>query len=669
MKSYKEKYLKYKNKYVTTKKLYQSVGQFENSLTDWADYIIVGAGAAGSVVAARLAENLDNKVLVLELGPDNQNNPDIMNPKEAPLLWNNPDGPQPSPTCLAFRTKIQDERAYNYPRGNGAGGSTNHHQLIDGRGSKKVYDHISEIVGDNTWSSENVWKYFNKMESYNVPFVDMRFHGSNGWLQIKHQEINSKLQRDYMFTTNIVTGAPIRYDFSSDPNDSSGIGWCDMQIDKDGERSFSFKNLLVPMLQKSNNIVVLFDKLVTKIFLEATDNLTYRAIGVETLDSKETPYEVDCTINGKNKSSSNGSHIIGTPIMYRARKEIILCGGAINTPQLLLLSGIGPSEHLKMHNIPVLLDMPGVGSNLMDHHEVGLTYEVNPLVHVWPSQATNIIKTINALSEEFYNEFAKTKEYLSQFAANEDGMIMFDWFSGFDQDDEYDLHIHSGNSFFFDFDFDSTEPLPNGKQRRDYFHSQFYLDKFVKQDDIYLPHVFHTFLIEVLKISRADGTIRLANANPITAPVIDLGLYLDDEACERMAMGILMMRKIVMHPALRSYYKLDPKGRPVEIFPGYHIETIDDLKAYLKKWSSFGHHISGTAKMCNTSKQSTAAAIANGGVIDSKLRVLNVPNLRVADTSIYPQPFLHYYNTSRAAYVVGEIAADIILKNMPSNMP
>lgn len=98
---------------------------------------------------------------------------------------------------------------------------------------------------------------------------------------------------------------------------------------------------------------------------------------METLDSKETPYEVDCTgRSNKSNKSTNG------PTIYRARKEIILCGGAINTPQLLLLSGIGPAEHLKMHNIPVLLDMPGVGSDLMDHHEVGLTYEVNPLVHV-----------------------------------------------------------------------------------------------------------------------------------------------------------------------------------------------------------------------------------------------------------------------------------------------
>lgn len=137
-----------------------------------------------------------------------------------------------------------------------------------------------------------------------------------------------------------------------------------------------------------------------------------------------------------------------------------------------------------------------------------------------------------------------------------------------------------------------------------------------------------------------------------------LGLYLDDEACERLANGILLMRKIIMHPSLRSYYKLDSEGRPIEIFSGYHIKTIDQLKNYLKSWSSFGHHISGTAKMCDTKKQS---ASMNNGVVNSKLRVLNIDNLRVVDTSIYSYPELHGYNTSRAAYVVGEIAADIII--------
>lgn len=190
MDNYKEKYFKYKKKYTNTKKLQKSQYGGNNnenskmlSMEEWADFIVVGAGAAGSVLAARLAQKLPNdKILVLELGPDNLNNPLIENPNTSSLLWNNPDGPHPS--CLDFKTIPQIERTYTYPRGNGGGGSTNHHTLIDGRGSYKIYDRIAKIVGD-------------------------------------------------------VLGHRKKY---------GGVGLIDWQIGKDGKRSYAFKDLLAPLL-------------------------------------------------------------------------------------------------------------------------------------------------------------------------------------------------------------------------------------------------------------------------------------------------------------------------------------------------------------------------------------------------------------------------------------
>lgn len=675
---YQKKYLKYKKKYINTKKLHQSggIGEQNKELTEWADYIIVGAGAAGSVLAGRLAQKFPNdKILILELGPDNQHDPYIENPRDSMLLWNNPDGPQPSPTCLGYRTIIQDKRAYNYPRGNGAGGSTNHHSMIDGRGSYKIYDRIAKLVNDDSWSSENVWKYFKKMESYNVPFADTRFHGQDGWLQVKQFKMTSTLQQNLIFATNQTTGAPIRYDFSGDKHNVAGVGFNDIQINNNGKRSYAFKDLLAPLLASKNNLHILFNTLVTKIILEPTksnptksnpiesnDFPILRAIGVETLNANDHIYSVDCTKINTSKTMKNNS-----PIIYKARKEIILCGGAINTPQILMLSGIGPRDHLEKIRIPVLLDLPGVGTDLMDHHECSISYEIDPLKYVWPLQASNIIENINH-SVPISDQLIKLKKHLEKFAHTEDCAVMFDWYSGFDMnhgtqkivnDDDPDLHIHSIDGFFYDFDFNRSELLPNGKQRMDYFRSQTHLDKLTsEQNGLHLPQVFHSFLIEVLKFSNATGTIRLASSDPTMAPLIDLGLYRDDQACERMALGIMMMRQIVMHPLLRHHYKLDSEQKPIEIFPGYKYQTLEDLKTYLKSWSAFGHHISGTAKMCDTSGQSLLEAAKKGGVVDSKLCVIGVPNLRVVDTSVYPYPELHGYNTVRAAYVVAEVASD-----------
>lgn len=666
---YEHKYLKYKKKYLNAKKLFKSFQSAQtggngnrnlNDWSEWADYIIVGAGGAGSVLAARLAQKLPNsKILVLELGSDNTNNDVITNPGAAALLWNNPAGPIPSPSCLDFKIVPQVKRSYTYPRGSGAGGSTNHHALVDGRGSYKIYDRIAHIVNDKTWSAKNVWKYFKKMESYNCP-TDSKFHGKDGWLQITHPKVGSDLQKQFILTVNKTLNVPIREDFSADPHCVAGIGRSDQQVDKNGNRSYAFKDLLAPMLGTSNdpkeyksNVKVLFNVLVTKVMLKPVNeqNIKYQAVGVEAFDSNDRSYAVDCT---KEKSFKN------TPVIkFMARKEVILCGGAINTPQLLMLSGIGPQLYTPGCS-KMLLDMPGVGSDLMDHHECAITFEVDPQKHVWPAQAASLIKQIDSTGKN-----SEMKKLLNQYADETElrdvgTKVMFDWYSGLNaqgqlteiiNNDDPDLHVHSESGFFFDFDFMSKDPLPDGKQRMDYFGSQ---------KDLTDLRVFHSYLIEVLKFGKTEGTIRLANNDPTAQPIIDLALYRDDEACERMARGMLMIRKIVSHPDMKKYYKLDQDGRPKEIFPGYHLDDVTKLKEYLKRWSSFGHHIAGTAKMCDTTSQTQEEAIKKGGVIDSKLRVLGVGNLRVADLSIYPAPELHGYNPSRGAYVIGEMATDII---------
>lgn len=606
-----------------------------NKLTNWATYIVVGAGAAGCVVATRLAEDPKNNVLLVELGPNNSDSPWIQTPGKSSYLYDDLDGPRPSPSSLSFETNCQLGRKYTYPRGDGLGGSTNHHALVDGRGSPQIYDKISELVGDERWSYNNVLPYFKKMESYNSS-SDSLYHGHNGWLQIRRGTVKAPLYKDFIIAANEITGAPIQDDMSGNPRNASGLGITDVQITPDGKRSAAFNSLLMPYMSRNNNIVVLLNTLVTKVVIQ-----NMLAIGIQTLH-KPNAYLADKSSNRSRDKSFRAS--------FHANKEVILCGGAINTPQLLMLSGIGPSEHLISMNIPVVLDRPGVGSQLMDHHEMAVVYEVDPRKMVWPGQASSIIDKINSF--EYKNDgLLALKSYMEQFADKQEesqgsGEIVLDWYSGLDTDIGHDLHITSGEGFWFDFDLSSTEPLPDGKLRIDYLRSQY---------DLFHPNFLRSFyhcLIEVLKPGRADGTIRLASSDPTISPILDLGLYKDDEAAERMACGIQMVREINKHPRMKQYYKLDTDGDPIEIFPGKHLQTIDQLKYYLKRWSAFGHHISGTAKM---GRQNNAHA-----VLDSRLRVFGIPNLRVIDTSVYPFPYLHGYNTSRGAYLVGELGADFI---------
>jgi choline dehydrogenase-like flavoprotein len=612
--------------------MYTNINRLQyDQLSNWADYIIVGAGASGCVVAARLAENPNNNILIIELGPNNYGNKWIETPSSAKLLWDHPDGPRPSPTCLAFETSVQMERKYRYPRGNGLGGSINHHSLIDGRGSKKIYDNIAKLIEDNRWSYDNILPYYKKMEKASDESYDPIYHGKSGWLNIRKATIKSPFYDAFVKSATKITQAPFQTDMSGHPKNVSGIGISDVQIKDNGKRSSSYEDLLIPIMEKNKNVVILFNTLVTNIIFDKS----LKAIGIKTINQPHV-YNVD--------RSNNVEYRKPEYYNFFCQKEIILSGGAINTPQILMLSGIGPRWHLEKYGIDVLVDSPGVGTNLMDHHEISITFEIDPDKMVWPAQAATLIDTIDEIDDI---NLSNLRNYLTQYADKKEqkegsGGMVIDWFSGIKSDIGHDLHIHVSEGFMFDFDLSSNEQLPDGRLRSDYF---------LDQRDPYNFRVFQHFLIENLRPTITKGVIRLCSADPRASPVIDLSLDKDELACERMALGVKMVRKIVDSQPLKNFYKI-LNDKPLEIFPGPDFETIEDLKYYMRRWSSFGHHISGTAKM-GTKNDEYA-------VVDSNLRVYGVTNLRVIDTSIYPTPYFHGYNTSRGAYLIGELGADFI---------
>lgn len=668
------------------------------------DYIIVGAGAAGSVLAARLAENPYVSILLLERGHDNSlsshqistYNKELIsipaNSVELVKRYHSLEkttaekrslGPpsqcklEASPSLSDYVTTFQnDSRYYAYPRGHGAGGSTNHHSMVDGRGSPLIYDRIAKAVKDDIWAYKNILKYYKKMENYTVPHANPHIHGKDGWLQIRRA---GHPRQDLLgvIADTIVSefDVPLRSD-PADPEQVSGVHFAEEQVGLDGQRSYAYRDLLEPMMKKQSNIKVKFNCLVKKVITEKfhKHHKKIRAIGVAVY---EKPYLFEVDISGNQiKSMGNQCYAVlpdrelPTPTHYYARKEVILCAGALATPQILMLSGIGPQSHLKKHNIEVVADLQGVGQNLMDHIECNIIYELDPNKILWEWQATYMKRQTD------YKRLANPhiQRQIEKFAniaslANNNIGLAWDWNANLSRKnlDDPDMHVLVINGFNFDFNYE-FDKFPKGDRLHVKEHAKDgylpdsknpsnrqgvpHLKKTVieSQTDPTNPRVFLTFLNECMRI-KATGQITLKDKDARSQPVINLGLWSDDLAVKKIAQMIFNIRRLMKNCNLLQYAK-NPTS--FEFLPGPQFDTIEKLTQYVKDWQSYGHHLSGTARMGHSDD--------DGAVLDSRLRVKGVHGLRVVDASVYPEPHLHAYNPSRGVYMMAEVAADFIKK-------
>lgn len=521
------------------------------------DYVIVGGGSAGCVLAARLSEDPTVKVCLLESGPADTS-PLVQMPAGALALvprkhlnWAYDTLPQQA---------LNGRRGYQ-PRGRVLGGSSSINAMIYVRGHRRDYDHWAAL-GNQGWSYDEVLPYFRRAE-HNERGQD-EFHGVDGPLNVADLRSPSPVGKLFIEAAQ-QCGIPFNPDFNGVSQE--GVGPYQV-TQKNGERCSAAKAFLRPAMQRPN-LQVLTDAHTIRIVFD-----NFRATGIEYLHA------------GQRKT-------------VHACREIVLCAGAFGSPQLLMLSGIGPGEQLRELGIPVLRNLPGVGGNLQDHPD---------FIFLNKSPSLDTFGISAAFSLKLWREWRR-------YVKHRNGMLTSNFAeagafvrSGPEQAIP-DLQIH----FVIGMVEDHARKLLLG-------HG-------------YSGHV-------CLLRPKSRGTVRLASTNSLDAPLIDLNLLGNNDDLQAMVQAFRLTREIMRAPALATV-----RGR--ELYTP-QVETDDEIRAILRQRVDSIYHPVGTCKMGND-------AFA---VVDNQLRVHGVEGLRVVDASIMPA--LIGGNTNAPTIMIGEKAADMI---------
>ncbi len=523
-----------------------------------ADFVIVGAGSAGCALAGRLSEDPATQVVLLEAGGADRNiwihipigyGKTIADPS---INWCYETEPEP---------ELGDRRLF-WPRGKVIGGSSSINGLVYIRGQAEDFDHWRQL-GNTGWSFADVLPYFKRSEDQQRG--GDKLHGVGGPLAVSDL-IERHPICEAVIASALRLGIPRNDDFNGATQD--GVGYYQLTA-RNGRRCSAAAAYLRPAMRRPNL------RIVTRALASAVVLDGKRAVGIAFRQG-------------------------GAPRVARARREIILSGGAINSPQLLLLSGIGPAEHLARMGVAVAHDLPGVGRNLQDHLQARVALRCNQPITVNDIMRSPWLKLRAGL------EYAVRRTGPLTTAAAQVGLFLRT---------RPELASPDVQCHFLTFSAD--RPAAG-------------------------LHKFPGFTLNVCQLRpESRGRIELKTPNPTDPPAIYAN-YLTTELDRRTLVdGLKLCRGILAEAPLQRFIES-------EYLPGASVQTDDELLAYARQYAGTIFHPAGTCKMGNDPM----------AVVDSELRVRGVTGLRVADASIMPTVVSG--NTNAAAIMIGEKLADLL---------
>ena len=520
------------------------------------DYVIVGAGSSGSVLASRLSEDPDITVLVLEAGG-----------KDSSFLFHWPAGFAKMTKGIAswgwstVPQRHMKNRELWYTQAKVLGGGSTINAQIYTRGNAKDYDAWVED-GNPGWSYREVLPYFKRAEG-NERFHD-DYHGTDGPLGVSAPRGALPIC-DAFIRAAQQYGIPYNPDFNG--RQQAGTGYYQL-TQRAVRRSSTATAFLRPALARPN-LTLRTGQQVRRIVLE-----NGRAAGIEV----ETN---------------------GIPTLVRARREVLVTSGAIGSPRLLMLSGIGPADHLNSVGVDVKHNLPGVGQNLQDHLDLCALAECS-----------------GRFSYDGTEKFHRSALAAIQYYLFKSGPVTSSLFET--------------GAFWYASD---SSPLPDTQ-----FH--FGQGSGIEKGIVTIERGGVTLNTAYMR-PRSRGTVKLASSDPKDAPLIDPNYWSDPHDKEMSLNGLEIAREILSQPALKPFLAR-------EALPGPHVKSREELFDYACKLAKTQHHPVGTCRMGH----------GEMAVVDPELRVRGIAGLRVCDSSIMPT--INSSNTNAPTIMIGEKASDMI---------